>query len=118
MYSKCRGDFNAALTHFNHARCDSRWNATALVEMIEIYLSLDDVNFWIQICEETDCNELKRRRNTVNSFLDELSMINSEHSERIAVFRGYAKMLCNDDDKLDAFHLFQSILTKKKVSII
>jgi len=46
VYEQCNGNLSDALLCFNNARYSKEWGAEAIEQMIEIYLFIDDIDFW------------------------------------------------------------------------
>lgn len=110
------GNESLAIECFNKVRCDKYWRKEACVNMIEIYLRLDDLDFWA-LRERNIESSPKSSIDSINILIQELSDYNSKSNE-IELYKGYSK-LCNCTNKSmisGAFEIFNSILATNKVS--
>ena len=105
-----------ALAHFDHARCDEKVRKEACVNMIEIYLRLDDYNFWTAAIEKA-AKVSAPVISSLNALIQELSDIGGDRC-KIETFQGYFKLLelGDSDNTENAFKIFASILESKRVS--
>ncbi len=84
--------------------------------MIEIYLKIDDYNFWTSTIEKftkASAHEII----SLNALIQELSDIGGERC-KVETFKGYFKLLELDggNNIENASQIFTSILASKKVS--
>lgn len=84
--------------------------------MIEIYLRIDDYNFWTSTIEKfTKASACEM--SSLNALIQELSDIGCERC-KIETFKGYLKLLeLGDGNNIEnASQIFTSILASKRVS--
>ena len=103
---KYRESFNC----FYFACRDMEWREQSLINMIEIYLNLDDVGFWTKPHQSVIG---LANINAIENLIDKLRVI-SKDTTRVGLFQAYCELLKADDTKR-SYQNFLHILERKKV---
>ena len=89
------------------------WREQSIINMIEIYLNLDDVGFWAKPHKSVIRREVV---NSVEKLIEKLREI-SKDTTRVELFQAYYELLKADETKRNQQN-FLHVLERKKVTLV